>query len=281
MAEIGELITTCNGRLTLTSGVPVTTSDVTAATTVYFTPYLGDHIALWNGEAWIFHQFEELSLSLSGYTADTNYDIWMYNNAGVLALESTAWASATARATALATLNGIYVKSGDALRRYLGTIRTTSTTGQCEDRIRSRFVWNYYNRVQKFVMANTPSASTYTYGSATVRPMNNLTTIKIELVNGVQEDTTSVRNSCELRMDNTEWGYIGIGYDTTSSMSQTLQDVPHNDNTGGPIRLSSYTHFIGAVGIGYHYLIGTEYVGQGTISFEPYGGARLQGLYRC
>jgi len=180
MAEIGELITTCNGRLTLTSGVPVTTSDVTAATTLYFTPYLGDHIALWNGEAWIFHQFEELSLSLSGYTADTNYDIWMYNNAGVLTLESTAWASATARATALATLNGIYVKSGDALRRFLGTIRTTSTTGQCEDSLTKRFVSNLYNRAPRALRKG--ATTDHTYSVATLRAWNNDTSHRVELV---------------------------------------------------------------------------------------------------
>lgn len=39
----------CQGRLTLTSGTPVTTSDVTAATTIYFTPYKGNRIALCGG----------------------------------------------------------------------------------------------------------------------------------------------------------------------------------------------------------------------------------------
>jgi len=37
----------CNGRLTLTSGIPVTTADVTAATTLYwqvFTVYLEEGI---------------------------------------------------------------------------------------------------------------------------------------------------------------------------------------------------------------------------------------------
>src|SRR5665213_2163919 len=38
----------CDGRLTLTSGVPVTTADVASATTVYFTPYKGNKIALFD-----------------------------------------------------------------------------------------------------------------------------------------------------------------------------------------------------------------------------------------
>lgn len=38
-----------NGRLTLTSGTPVTTTDVTGAQTVYFTPYKGNRITLYDG----------------------------------------------------------------------------------------------------------------------------------------------------------------------------------------------------------------------------------------
>lgn len=41
-----------NGRLTLTTGTPITTSDVTASTSVYFTPYKGNRIALFNGCSW-------------------------------------------------------------------------------------------------------------------------------------------------------------------------------------------------------------------------------------
>jgi len=68
MARLGDLVGDVppGGRLTLTSGTPVTTSDVTAATSVYYTPYVGNKISLYNGWEWIFHEFSELSLSLSG-----------------------------------------------------------------------------------------------------------------------------------------------------------------------------------------------------------------------
>src|SRR3989344_6235690 len=51
------------GRLTLTTAVPVTTSDVTAATTVYFTPYNGDKIALYDGSTWAISAFTEKSIN--------------------------------------------------------------------------------------------------------------------------------------------------------------------------------------------------------------------------
>ncbi len=113
----------CEGRLTLTSGTPVTTSDVTAATTLYFTPYTGNRIGLNNGSAWQVHTFTELSIAIPA-TTDTNYDVFVYDNSGTPTLELLAWSDATTRATAIAFNGGVYVKSGDATRRYLGTIRT-------------------------------------------------------------------------------------------------------------------------------------------------------------
>lgn len=60
----------CQGRLTLTSGTPVTTSDVTAASTLYFTPYGGNKITLYTGVYWQPFTFTERSLALSGLTSD-------------------------------------------------------------------------------------------------------------------------------------------------------------------------------------------------------------------
>ena len=44
---------TPGGRLTLESGVPVSTSDQTAKTTVYYTPYVHNVINLWDGADWV------------------------------------------------------------------------------------------------------------------------------------------------------------------------------------------------------------------------------------
>lgn len=147
------------GRLTLASGVPITFDNKTAKTTLYYTPYNGNVILLYVAGAWKFKTFTELSLSLSGYVADKNYDIWMYDNSGTPTLESTVWTDNTTRATSLAYQDGILVKSGDPTRRYLGTIRTTGTTGQCEDSDSKRFVWNMYNRSLKRGLAEGLSAT--------------------------------------------------------------------------------------------------------------------------
>lgn len=59
---------TCEGRLTLTSGSPVPSTDVSAGTTLYFTPYTGSLISLYDGTSWGARTFTEISASISSLT---------------------------------------------------------------------------------------------------------------------------------------------------------------------------------------------------------------------
>ena len=130
----------------------MTVSDVTGAT-LYLTPYVGNRIALFDGTAWNIRIFTERSLALT-VTSGKNYDIFAYDNAGVPALElSAAWTNDTTRADALTRQDGILSKSSGLTRRYLGTLRA-SAANQTADTATSRFLANYYNRVQKSLMAN-------------------------------------------------------------------------------------------------------------------------------
>lgn len=139
-----------SGRLTLSSNVPVTTSDVLAATTVYYTHYNGNIVDLYDGASvWKSYLFEEISLDISAFVADTNYDVFIYNNIGTITLEALAWTNDTTRATALIRQDGVLCKTGALTRRYLGTIRITGTTGQCEDSLLNRFVYNFYNQITR------------------------------------------------------------------------------------------------------------------------------------
>lgn len=213
----------CNGRLTLTTGVPVTTSDVTAATTLYFTPFKGNHICIYDGSKWKAYAFTELSLSLSGYTADKNYDIFIYDNGGTLTLESVVWTDNTTRATALTTQDGVYVKSGTTTKRYLGTIRITGTTGQCESSLTKRFVWNYYNRVRRAFFKD--EVTDHSYSTNAWRYVNNNSAHKVEIVIGVAEEAITLSINACVRCDGSgRWQLTGIGYDTTSvAITEKLQ----------------------------------------------------------
>lgn len=261
-----------NARLTLETGVPVSTSDQTAKTTIYATPYKGNTIEVFNGQGWVEAPFTELSLSLSGFTADKNSDLWIYDNAGTLALERTEWTNDTTRATALAVQDGRYVKSGATTRLYLGTFRTTGTTGQCEDSQLKRFVWNYYNRVRQSLRLTY--SATHTYNTATWRPFNNSqANSQVAFLSGVQEDDLYFSMWAALNRINATDGVplIAMGLNTTSAASSR--------STGITVQqyLEVWTHLAQRCGLGYNYICGLEYSQVGATAATFYE-MQLEGI---
>lgn len=261
---------TCDGRLTLTSATPVTTSDVTAATTVYWTPFRGSRCALYDGTTWTITNYTELSIALGSDAADTNYDVFFYSNSGTPAVERVAWTNATTRATALTTVNGVLVKSSDTTKRYVGTYRTTGSVGQTEDSFAKRFVWNYYNRVRRGLRV-TDSTDSWTYTTAAFRQANNAATNQVAVVVGVAEALVSLhanhsaQNSAGITLIST-----GIGEDSaTVAATGSLMEF-----TGAPattnVNMSATVHRYPAVG--YHYYAWLEYsAASGTTTW--YGDA--------
>jgi hypothetical protein len=256
----------CDGRLTLTTAVPVTVSDVTAATTLYFTPYKGNRIALFDGTSWKVLTFTEKSLDISALVANTNYDVWAFNNSGSVTLEATAWASDTARATAITLQNGVYVKSGSTTRRYLGTIRITGTTGQCEDSVTKRFVWNYHHRVPRsFVVVD--NTATWVYASTTWRAANNSTSNRIQFVKGLSEDI--VWATLQDRADTGGAGNIAgisFGYDST-----TVIDTQGGYSGNASVVNAPSVAYSKVITLGYHYIQALEQATAGSVTF--YGNA--------
>lgn len=267
----------CNGRLTLETGVPVSTSDQTAKTTLYFTPYKGDKIAVYNGTNWALYTFTELSLSLAGYTASKNYDIWIYDNAGVLTLDSTVWTNDTTRATALATQDGVYIKSGDATRRYLGTIRINSTGGQCEDTVTQRFVWNFYNRLTKRLRKYVDS--NWSYGTSTWRYANNDSSQKVEVVLGVSEDVTRGIIKCRLDLTN-DAGWIAFGVDSGTVLGSTDDQIVSGNFDSTGLNNGVFTAHLNAVlSEGYHYLAWLERTESGSVTYRDSYWGRAMGIF--
>ncbi len=164
-------ISVCNARLTLETGVPISTSDQADKATLYVTPYNGNQIGLYDGSAWSVLSFSELSLDLTGYTASKPYDIFAYNNAGTVALESLIWTNDTTRATAYALQDGVKVKAGATTRRLLGSIRITAAGGKTTDSAAIRWVDNVYNQVPRQARVVPPDAN-WAYTTATYRQWN-------------------------------------------------------------------------------------------------------------
>ncbi len=93
------------------------------------------------------------------------------------------------RATAIVTngtgMTGIYTKSGDPTRRYLGTGMTNATSGQCEDSRTKRFLYNAYNQVHRLLHKSDGTLHTWT--SATYRIWNNDKSVRTEMIVGLAE----------------------------------------------------------------------------------------------
>jgi len=221
----------CCGRLTLTTVTPVTTADVTAATTFYFTPYKGSAIALFSaatsgsGATWNLYTLAEISLAVPA-TTSTMYDVWVYDNSGTLTLETTAWTNDTTRATALVLQNGVYCKTGDLTRRYVGSIRTTGVSGQTEDSEAKRYVWNYYHRVRKALKV-VDGTNSWAYTTAAFRQANASAANQLDFIIGVQEDAVRAEVWANAGNGNATGVQVqvGIGIDSTTSQSATIVNV--------------------------------------------------------
>jgi len=249
-ASNGTVGSSVNGRLSLTSGVAITTSNVTSAGTLYFTPYNGNKISLYESSNWVLYSFSQLSLSLT-LTSGKNYDVFVYNNSGTLTLElSAAWTTDTERADAVILQDGVYVKSSNTTRRLVGTIRA-SGTNVTEDSTSRRFVWNLYNRVER-IMRALETTDSWTYTTATFREANGGSTpgvSRFDYVVGFSEDYLDVQVYVPVITNAAIISTIaGIGIDSSSVNSANLfYGFTHSDTFG-----SAQAFFKGHPGIGYH-----------------------------
>jgi len=334
------------GRLTLASGTPITTSDQTAKTTVYFTPFVGSRVALYNGTSWEIFIFSEVSVAVPS-TLFRLFDVFVYNNAGTITLETVNWDQSSAaitaataaaecqitsnghglanadlvgiagvvgtlgtdvengingkvwavrnsaantftldgsdttgltytsggtwykvpntRTTDIVRQDGVFVKSGSTNKRYLGTLMTTGVSGETEDSVTKRFVWNYYNRaIRTFYKIET--AASWIYSTSTLRAMNNNTDIRIAMVVGAAESFFT--------------GAIAGKFETTVNANGTVLLADNNIDNSITTPLPTHAvanantfegwvvNYVYALSTGYHFLQAVEQgFGSGTQTF--------------
>lgn len=207
------------GRLTTESGQPVSTSDRTSQSTLYYALFGCNRVGLYDGSSWAVSTFTERSLSLSGLTSDKNYDVFLYDNSGTLTLElSAAWTNDTTRADAIAVQDGVWVKSGSTTRRLIGTIRTTGTT-TTEDSAAKRFVANVYNRRRRSLEAATETADSWSYTTPAWRQSNANSANQLMFVVSMTDEVVSARaRSACYSASNVSWA-AGVGVNSTSTNS--------------------------------------------------------------
>ena len=160
------------------------------------------------------------------------------------------------RATALTAQDGVYAKSGDASRRYLGTAMTTSTSGNTEDGISKRFLWNAYHRQRKHLYV-TEETNSWTYSTAAWRPANNRIANRVELVCGLDEDMVAA-------------DVYGLTFNDSAGPVAVAQSVGLKQTGGADAQFRGVYADVGTVkslgssyrgfpGLGYSYLQWIEY----------------------
>ena len=205
-------IVTPQGYLTPVSNTPIITGDSIAATTMYYTPFIGATAAVHNGSLITPYPFIQMPLVLTpSQSANNIYDIFLAYNSGVpvigtgpswLAGGGSITAGSCARgsgggSTAInrATTSGLWVNTNSIALIYntgsgnntitvaagqgvfLGSIYIDATAGQvtCHRSAGQNRKWgisNAYNREPTSLIVADPTAS-WTYATNTIRASNN------------------------------------------------------------------------------------------------------------
>lgn len=203
-------------RLSLTSGLDVTTSNVTAAGTIYGVPTVrhGGQISLYTSSAWEILASAQFSYTVSCTSGDIK-DLFAYNNAGAATFAaSAAWASASTRTDALGTQDGVTVLASDHAKRWVGTFKC-SGTNVVEDSNSKRFLWNAYNQVPRALHV-TEATTTWTYATAAWHSVNANAANSFSYVTGDTTYLTVRAYALASSSSGAQGAATGVGVDSTT-----------------------------------------------------------------
>lgn len=244
-------------------------SNASAAGTLYFTPFLGNTITLYSNSLWRHYKLTQTSIAVPA-SAATIYDVFCYASSGTPTLELLAWTNDTTRATAIAYQDGIPVKSGDATRLYLGTIRTIGAS-QVTDNASFRHLYNYYNRVTSSMNVNY-DASSWTWAVAnTTRYTNDSIANAISYVCGLQGSI--VHTTAEIHHATGAY-FLGIGDNSATTFSSAHQNCTQDAGSD----MAAYANLLATLPIGYHNLSANERLNAATSTFVS---TNKSSLARC
>lgn len=291
------------GRLTLETGVALSTSNQTAKTTIYYTPYLGNQIPLYDGSKMIPTAFTEISVATTDTAknpaaigASKVNDWFVWNDSGTLRLShGPDWTNDTTRSagTALVNVNGIWlnnasITNGPAASRgtYVGTTRSNASSqldfsrgGSGSGGVAALLnVWNMYNRLPVTALVeDTFSSSSISVGIAALNASNNN---RVNYVQGLAEGAIDATFVGTVTAGSGGNAGIGIGHDSTSAVTGL------SSTTSSSTIATATSATASANGLGAHFLqalqlastaTGTVY-GTGAVSII-HSGLRVTGQF--
>jgi hypothetical protein len=256
------------GRLTPTSGTPIISTDAPSAASVFYTPYTGNLVPIYNGSTMVPTEFAELTLTLAAsHATNTIYDVFVYSNSGVLTLVTgPAWTSSTAGSgargsgaatTQLTRVKGFWTNAVSMTGRngsttstvgansgtYLGSIFIDGVAGQVTCHVssgqsRKWGVWNAYNRSPITLSVTDPTAS-WSNTSAAVRSSNGTASNTLTVLQGLLEELVDAQFSQTMNiLPNSASGTTqavtnGIGVNSVVAFTGMQGQVTVNSQSSG------------------------------------------------
>jgi hypothetical protein len=220
------------------------TTTQSAKTTIYYTPYVGNMVPIYDGSNMVATPFTELNAAITDTTkspaaigASKVNDWFIWNDAGAGTLRvghGPDWTNDTTRSagTALTKVNGIWlnnaaITNGPAAQRgtYIGTTRSNASsqldwtlgTSAVGGGAAVLNVWNAYNRVDIATKVSDSTAS-WTYGVNAWRSANASNSNRVSFVTGLAEDSPGCLYSIIVN-GSTSGSVTGIGLDSTTIYS--------------------------------------------------------------
>lgn len=248
-------------------------------TNIYWVPKEGNSLTLYDGTDWEEFTSAQITLDLSGLTENTNFDVFAYDNGGTVSLETVAWTNDTTRATSLVALDGLYVKSGDSTRLYIGSFRTTST-GTTERQVlitssgadnTKLLLFNAYSHSQSDLVAklNFDISNWYNTTVGTWRVANDSSGWRSQFLLGLPTLIKGFYRATANTDAISTTTVLSLGMDTVAPHSYS---APGSTNTTDPVTITALLET--QMGVGFHELLPIEFQ-NGAGSGLYYGHASL------
>ncbi len=234
------------GRLTLSPTQPVMTATLTAQSTIYYLPYIGDRIPLFDGANMVMTTIPAGLLCAATDTAKNPgaiganklNDWFVWNDGGTIRLShGPDWSNATTRSagTVLAKINGIWtnavdITNGPTINKgtYVGTTNSGSDnlfywvlgTIAPGGGASALFVWNCYNRVDVSTLVG--DTVNWTYSAQDYRPANGSVNNRITFIVGILEDAFLASYTVSFGGSSGFNAAMAVGVDSTTVPSGTV-----------------------------------------------------------
>lgn len=266
-------------RVSLTSGVAITESDIASATSLYVIPAGHNMAPIFDGSYDVPRIYGQIPVVLdtTRVLASHNYDIWQaYSGGAVVAGFGPAWDATNGSDSSRGTGGGsteFEMFNGRAVNKNAITIWNNSVSysiparqanlvggfratanGMTEDSAAKRFVWSVCGEPRSLIRSY--NKANWPYNTATLRQTDANVANQVEWLHGLSGRELSVR-AISIVSNNTTTGFAcfnGIGIDSTSVNSAVIREFKGVTD----VITSLNAAYEGYPGLGYHRAVWLE-----------------------